>query len=94
MKLPPRRLIWISGILVLLAALVYAGYSGPPYQDPTPEMRAREVSQSRIFNTLASIGGILLLGGLIWSALLRIFTKNGPLNQSSLPPAQRNGLSG
>jgi amino acid transporter len=83
MKFNFPRTLWISGLLVLLAAFAYAGVSGAgvPYQDPTPEMRAREISQNRTIDTLAIIGGILLVVGLIWSALLRLFTKNRPLNQ-------------
>jgi len=90
MKLSSPRVVWVSGLLVLLAAFVYAGVTGAgvPYQDPTPEMRAREISQNRIIDTLASIGGILLVAGLIWAALLRIFTKKKtaePISHSERP---------
>ena len=67
------HLIWISGLLVLFVGFACCG--GPPYQDPTPEMLARELSQERTFETLSSVGLSLIVVGVIWIVARRILTK-------------------
>ena len=67
------HLIWISGLVVLFVGGACAG--GPPYQDPTPEMLAREVSQERTFEILSSVGLSLIAVGVLWVVARRMLTK-------------------
>lgn len=56
-------------LLVLIAFFVGPGV---PYQDPTPEMLAREAQQIRRSNQFLIAGGSLFAFGILWSIVRRV----------------------
>lgn len=61
------QLLCSTGSLLVVAALVYATLTGAgiPYQDPTPEMRARELGQNRVVDSLLIAGVLLIAAGIV-----------------------------
>ena len=70
MKTIPH-LAWLVGVFVLLVA--FGRYSGAsmPYQDPTPELRAAQRGQVESARTVALIGGLIFIGGIVWVIVRR-----------------------
>jgi hypothetical protein len=75
---------WIAGLLMLFAAVAGLMLFGGsiPYQDPTPEMRAQELAESRaadrILSILAIPGFIIFLIGILLVAVQKIFQRFQP----------------
>jgi hypothetical protein len=70
------HLCWLSGLLVLFIGFAVGG--GVPYPHPTPELRALEDKQMRLFDRFAIIGIVLFASGVIWiimRLLIRFFRK-------------------
>ena len=65
------HLVWLVGVVVLLVA--FGRYSGAsmPYQDPTPELLAVQRGQIESSKTVASIGGLIFISGVVWVIVRR-----------------------
>lgn len=65
------HLVWLVGAVVLLIA--FGRYSGAsmPYQDPTPALLAVQRDQIESAKTVALIGGLIFVGGVVWVIVLR-----------------------
>jgi hypothetical protein len=65
------HLVWLAGAVVLLVA--FGRYCGAsmPYQDLTPELLAIQRGQVESAKTVALIGGLIFIGGVVWVIVRR-----------------------
>src|SRR5712671_460705 len=60
------HLLWLLGLMLLLVAAGKGSGAALPYQDPTPELLTVQRGQLQTAKIIASAGGILVIGGIVW----------------------------
>ena len=72
------HLLWICGIGVIVAAVIFFGHHGVPYQDATPEQEASREAGLANFRRVSLLGSALFVTGILWVATRSVRDRDRP----------------